>query len=45
MTGLVRVMGNLGVLVFWIVCSASFISHRWVTPELAGEIIVCGGVG
>src|SRR5438067_5218167 len=28
MTGLVRVMGNLGVLVFWIIISAHFISRE-----------------
>ena len=28
MTGLVRVMGNLGVLVFWVILSANFISRE-----------------
>jgi len=37
MTGLVRTMGNLGVLVCWIFFSAFFISREWVTPGLAGQ--------
>src|SRR5258708_4278044 len=44
MTGLVRVMGNLGVLVFWIVCSASFISHGLVTPDWPGKLSCVAGV-
>jgi threonine/homoserine/homoserine lactone efflux protein len=33
LTGLVLVLGNPGVLVFWIVLAASFISHEWVLPD------------
>src|SRR5262249_29340890 len=36
MTGFVRVMGNVGVLVFWIILAASFISREWVTPDWTG---------
>jgi threonine/homoserine/homoserine lactone efflux protein len=32
MTGFVRVMGNLGVFLFWIVLAGSFTSHEWVRP-------------
>src|SRR5581483_1590089 len=32
MTGFVRVMGNLGVFLFWIVLAGSFIAHEWVRP-------------
>src|SRR4051812_32293314 len=33
MTGFVRVMGNPGVLVFWIILAANFISREWVGGE------------
>src|SRR5512137_1736728 len=44
MTGLVRVMGNVGVLVFWIILAASFISREWVTPDWPGKLACVGGV-
>jgi threonine/homoserine/homoserine lactone efflux protein len=44
MTGLVRVMGNLGVLVFWIILAANFISHEWVTPDWPGKLACVAGV-
>ena len=44
MTGLVRVMGNVGVLVFWIVLAANFISREWVTPDWPGKLACVGGV-
>lgn len=45
MTGFVRVMGNVGVLVFWIILAASFISHEWVQPDWPGKLACVGGVG
>jgi threonine/homoserine/homoserine lactone efflux protein len=44
MTGLVRVMGNLGVLVFWVVLAANFISREWVSPDWPGKLACVGGV-
>jgi len=44
MTGLVRVMGNLGVLVFWIILAANFISREWVTPDWPGKLSCVAGV-
>jgi L-lysine exporter family protein LysE/ArgO len=44
MTGLVRVMGNVGVLVFWIILAANFISHEWVTPDWPGKLACVAGV-
>ncbi len=44
MTGLVRVMGNVGVLVFWIILAANFISREWVTPDWPGKFGCVGGV-
>jgi threonine/homoserine/homoserine lactone efflux protein len=44
MTGLVRVMGNLGVLVFWIIVGANFISREWVTPDWPGKLSCVTGV-
>ena len=44
MTGLVRVMGNLGVLVFWIILAANFISRGWVPPDWPGKLACVAGV-
>ena len=38
MTGLLRVMGNVGVLVFWVILAANFISRGWVKAD--GEALV-----
>jgi len=43
-TGLLRVMGNVGVLVFWIILAANFISREWVTPDWPGKIACVSGV-
>src|SRR4030095_9193723 len=42
--GFVRVMGNPGVLVFWIILAANFISREWVAPNGAGKFACIGGV-
>src|ERR1041385_3710134 len=44
MTGFVRVMGNVGVLVFWIILAANFISREWVAPDWPGKIACVTGV-
>lgn len=44
MTGFVRVMGNLGVPVFWVIFAANFISHEWVPPDWPGKLSCVGGV-
>ncbi|MGA3285341.1 MAG: LysE family transporter [Verrucomicrobiota bacterium] len=44
MTGLVRVMGNLGVLLFWIVLALNFLSRDWVDDTLAGKSACIAGV-
>jgi threonine/homoserine/homoserine lactone efflux protein len=44
MTGFVRVMGNLGVLLTWIVLAANFMAHDWVEDALAAKIACIGGV-
>jgi threonine/homoserine/homoserine lactone efflux protein len=44
MTGLVRVMGNVGVLVFWVLLAANFISREWVSPDWPGKIACVTGV-
>jgi threonine/homoserine/homoserine lactone efflux protein len=44
MTGFVRVMGNVGVLVFWIILAANFISREWVTPDWPGKLSCVAGV-
>jgi threonine/homoserine/homoserine lactone efflux protein len=44
MTGLVRVMGNVGVLVFWIFLAIYFTSHDLVTPDWPGKLACVAGV-
>jgi len=44
MTGLVRVMGNAGVLLFWIVLAANFMSRDWVEPNYSSKFACVGGV-
>jgi threonine/homoserine/homoserine lactone efflux protein len=45
MTGFVRVMGNPGVLLYWIILSANFISREWVRPEIESKGACILGVG
>ena len=44
MIGFIRVMGNVGVFVFWIILAANFISREWVTPDWPGKLACVGGV-
>jgi len=44
MTGFVRVMANPGVLVFWIILAANFMSREWVEPNLRGKLACVAGV-
>src|SRR6266567_8938677 len=44
MTGFVRVMGNPGVLVFWIILATNFISREWVEPNLTSKVFCITGV-
>jgi threonine/homoserine/homoserine lactone efflux protein len=44
MTGLVRVMGNLGVLLLWIVLTANFMSRDWVEDTLPSKLACVAGV-
>ena len=44
MMGLVRTMGNPGVLLFWIILAANFVSRGWVTPDTQGKVACIGGV-
>lgn len=44
LTGLVRVMGNPGVLLFWIFLAVNFMSREWVTPDWKGKLACIGGV-
>lgn len=44
MTGLVRVMGNPGVLLFWIVLAANFMSREWVEPTWQSKWACVTGV-
>jgi threonine/homoserine/homoserine lactone efflux protein len=41
MTGFVRVMANPGVLVFWIILAANFISREWVNISHRGTKLAC----
>jgi len=44
MIGFVRVLGNVGVFVFWIILAANFISHEWVRPNAWDKIACVLGV-
>lgn len=44
MIGFVRVMGNPGVLLLWIVLAANFISRDWVEPDGLGKFSCIFGV-
>jgi threonine/homoserine/homoserine lactone efflux protein len=44
MTGFVRVMGNLGVLLLWIVLTANFMSRDWVEDTLYSKLACIAGV-
>lgn len=43
-TGMLRVAGNVGVLIFWIILAANFISREWVTPDWPGKLACVTGV-
>lgn len=43
-TGLVRVMGNPGVLLFWIFLAVYFMSRDWVQPDWNSKLACVGGV-
>ena len=44
-TGFVRVMGNPGILLLWIVLAANFISRDWVEPVGPARFFCIFGVG
>jgi threonine/homoserine/homoserine lactone efflux protein len=44
MIGFVRVMANPGVLLFWIILAANFISREWVEPNGRGKLSCIVGV-
>ena len=44
MTGFVRVLGNLGVLLAWVVWSAFLLSHDWVADSIWARFACVGGV-
>jgi threonine/homoserine/homoserine lactone efflux protein len=45
MIGFVRTMGNPGVLLFWIILAANFISREWVQPTWQSKMSCVAGVG
>ena len=42
--GFVRVLANVGVLVFWIILAANFLSREWVSPDWSGKLACVAGV-
>ncbi len=44
MTGMVRVACNAGVLVFWTILAANFMSRGWVRPRWDGKLACIAGV-
>ncbi len=45
MIGFIRVGGNPGILLFWIVLAANFISRDWVEPNGVSKLACITGVG
>lgn len=43
-TGFVRTMANPGVLLFWIILAANFLSRDWVQDTVASKLVCIGGV-
>ncbi|MCP5516127.1 MAG: LysE family transporter [Verrucomicrobiales bacterium] len=44
MTGFLRVLGNPGVLVFWVMASSLFLSHGWIDSSRLGKAVCVAGV-
>jgi threonine/homoserine/homoserine lactone efflux protein len=44
MMGFVRTLANPGVLLFWIILGANFISRGWVEPTWPGKLACLAGV-
>lgn len=44
-TGLVRVLGNPGVLILWITLSATFLANDWIKPKPVEKALCVLGVG
>jgi threonine/homoserine/homoserine lactone efflux protein len=44
MIGFVQVLGNPGVLVFWVVAAGNLIAHDWVQPDWLGRLACVAGV-
>jgi threonine/homoserine/homoserine lactone efflux protein len=44
MTGFVRVIANVGVLVFWIILAVNFMLREWVPSDWPGKLSCVGGV-
>lgn len=44
MIGFVRVLANPGVLVFWVILTANFVSRDWVEPTWPCKLACVGGV-
>ncbi len=44
MTGFLRVLGNPGLLLSWIVLAAGFTGREWVQPTQAAKLACCAGV-
>jgi threonine/homoserine/homoserine lactone efflux protein len=44
MIGFVRVMGNPGVLLYWIVLASVFLARKWAPPTIEGKLACVAGV-
>lgn len=44
MIGFVRVLGNPGVLLFWITLSATFVAHEWIADDWISKGVCAAGV-
>jgi threonine/homoserine/homoserine lactone efflux protein len=44
MVGFIRVLGNPGVLIFWIILAANFISREWVGANVSAKVACISGM-
>ena len=44
MTGFIRVLGNLGVPLTWLILTANLLAHDWVADSFSAKAVCVGGV-
>ena len=44
MVGFIRVLGKPGVIIFWIILAANFISREWVGTQVSAKVACISGM-